>query len=232
MTARVHYIPCKAGVDPLPALEKNYGKLGKYDSIGLVSTSQHMHTLEGVKSFLESKNKTVQVGGHVLGCQQNNAIELQDKVDAFLYIGSGKFHPLGVLMKTSKPVYVLNPYSSTLDELSPEEKKRFIGRQKARIMKALEANVFGILVSTRTHQFKLEQALEVKKRIEAQGKKALLFAGDDLNPDNLLPFKVDCWINTGCPRIIDDMHDKPLLNPDELDLVGDNSGNYAMVCDY
>lgn len=90
-------------------------------------------------------------------------------------------------------------------------------KQKARITKAHAAETFGILVSTKDGQYRLKKAEELKSKIEAKGKKAYLFVGDELSPNNLLPFKVDCWINTACPRITDDEHNKPVLNLGEIE---------------
>ena len=68
--------------------------------IGLVTTIQHMHKLEEVKTFLEKKGKKAVICGQVLGC--NASCTAGKDVDAFLYIGSGRFHPIGVALKTLK----------------------------------------------------------------------------------------------------------------------------------
>jgi 2-(3-amino-3-carboxypropyl)histidine synthase len=182
----------------------------------LISTAQHLNQLDPLKKFLESKGKKAIVGGQILGCSQKNALKIEKNVDVFLYIGSGLFHPIGISVKTQKPVVILNPYSETIEELPSQERERWLKRQKGRLAKAITAQSYGILISTKTGQFNIKKAFEVKKRLESKGKSVFLFAGEELNPSNLLPFKVDCWINTACPRLTDDAFDRPIINAGEL----------------
>ena len=105
------------------------------------------------------------------------------------------------------------------DEITDEEKNKWLKRQRGRIMKAMEAETFGILISTKEGQSNIDLALGLKHKIEVSGKNALLFAGEEINPENVLGFEIDAWVNTACPRIADDHFDKPVLNPDELEQV-------------
>jgi len=216
---RVLHISCFHKKSVLLVLGKYFSVLGGYKIVGLVSTAQHLNQLAVVRDFLESKGLQAFIGGQVLGCNQNNALKIEKKVDVFLYIGSGLFHPIGISAKTEKPVLMLNPYSGVLERLPEVEKERWLKRQKGRLAKAIEAQVYGILVSTKDGQFNRERAFELKKKFESDGKRAFLFAGEELNPANLLPFKVDCWVNTACPRLVDDEFSKPVVNAEELDLV-------------
>ncbi|MFH1055925.1 MAG: diphthamide synthesis protein, partial [Candidatus Altiarchaeota archaeon] len=113
---RVLHVPCYSTADPVSTLDANISKLDNYSSIGLIATVQHLNRLDDVKKVLESKGKKVKVGGQILGCRHDNAIKL--KVDCYLYLGSGRFHPIGVALKTDKPVYMLNPISGVLDEIT------------------------------------------------------------------------------------------------------------------
>jgi 2-(3-amino-3-carboxypropyl)histidine synthase len=203
----------------LPSVKKSLKRLGKYGSIGLITTAQHLNQLKRIREFLLRNGKIPVEGGQILGCNLENAIKIENKVDCFLYIGSGKFHPLGVAISTGKPVIIANPYSDTSNIISEEDKHRYLKRRKGQIAKSLEARTFGIIVSTKTGQLNLKDALEIKEKLEKMGRRALLFAGSEINPDNLLPFKVNAWINTACPRLIEDHFDKPVLNPDELSLL-------------
>jgi len=216
---RVLHIPCYHKKGALEALERNIALLSKYDRIGLVSTAQHANQLQRLADFIQSKGKEAHVGGQVLGCNQEAAFSLDHKVDAFLYVGSGLFHPLGISAKAEKPVIILNPYSGTMSQLPSSARERWLRRQKGRIAKAYAAETYGVLVSTKTGQFSLGRAFDVIERLKSRGKRAFLFAGEELNPANLLPFRVDCWVNTACPRIVDDEFDKPVVNAAELNLV-------------
>jgi len=212
------FIPAYLKRDPLPSVKKALERLKKYERIGLITTAQHLNQLQKIEEFLARNGKIPVEGGQILGCNLTNAKKIEGKVDCFLYIGSGKFHPLGIAILTDKPVVIANPYSDSSSVISEEDKKRYFKRRKGQVMRALTAEVFGILISTKDGQFNLKGAIEIKRRIEKRGKKAFLFAGSEITPDNLLPFDVDSWINTACPRLIDGYFEKPILNPGELEI--------------
>lgn len=213
------FIPCSFKRSPIPAVKKVLRRLENYKRIGLLTTAQHMNQLEDIKKFLESNRKKTVIGGQVLGCNQDSAIAIDDDIDAFLYVGSGKFHPLGISLATEKPVFIANPYSDSTDEISDGDKKRFLRKRKGRISRALTAGIFGVLISTKTGQFRLKSALKIKEMIEGFGRKAILFTGNEISPGNVIGYKVDAWINTACPRINDDEFNKPVLNPEDLEII-------------
>ena len=56
-----------------------------------------------------------------MGC---NVVPLNKKpVDAYLYIGVGKFHPLYAARKTKKPTYILNPDTQEFSKIKEETEK-------------------------------------------------------------------------------------------------------------
>lgn len=209
----VLHVPCYSTADPLPVLEKHIGELREYSSLSLCTTAQHLNRLDEVKEYLEGEGFRVSVGGQVLGCDVHGDIES----DAVLYIGSGRFHPLALARTTEKPVYVLNPLSQVFEQVSVDEKKKWDKRRKGRLAKAVAARTFGILVSTKTGQCNIDKALSVKRTLEGQEKRAYIVAGDELTPANVLPFQVDCWVNTACPRMVDDDYETSVINTDDFD---------------
>ncbi len=205
------FIPCfSKGNFPISKLKIPHSKLG------LFATIQHLPQLEQLKKILEKKGKKVILEGQILGCDSEKIKKLKNKVDAFLYLGSGKFHPLEIAIHSKKPVFVLNPYSGSLKKISEKEIREYESRRKGALAKALEAKTLGILISTKTGQCHLARAKKLKEKLEKKGKKVFLFAGDEITPERLLGFKVDGWINTACPRIIEDYFDKSILNPEEI----------------
>src|SRR3989338_607907 len=79
-------------------------------NIGLVSSIQFLDSLPLIKSSLTKKDnrnkiKKIILGGQILGCNAKNAEKIKDKVDSFLYIGDGMFHPLAVALETQKQVF-------------------------------------------------------------------------------------------------------------------------------
>ena len=213
------FIPAYLKRDPLPSVKRALKRLKKYERVGLITTAQHLNQLQKVEEFLTRNGKIPVEGGQILGCNLTNAEKIEEEVDCFLYIGSGRFHPLGIAILTDKPVIIANPYSDSSSVISEEDKKRYFKRRKGQVMKALTAEIFGILISTKDGQFNLKEAIEIKRKIERRGKRAFLFAGSEITPDNLLPFDVDSWINTACPRLVDDYFEKPILNPEELEIL-------------
>ena len=212
------HIICSSKTDLTPVLKKTLKKLAVHEKIGLLTTAQHLRELDNAKKYLEANGKEIVIGGQILGCNAKKAEKIQAEVDAFLYIGSGRFHPLA-LLAIGKPIFVANPYTLEVAEITKEEKTKNAKKQRARIMRAIEAQDWGILVSTKTGQCNLKKALEIKKKLEASGKTAYLFAGEEISPQRLIGYKIGAWINTACPRIVEDEFDKPILNPDELESI-------------
>jgi 2-(3-amino-3-carboxypropyl)histidine synthase len=197
----------------------------KEKRIGLVSTLQFIDSLDTVKKFLEKNGKIVKIGkgkcyaGQILGCDISSAKAIEDDVDAFLFIGSGNFHPLGLALKTEKPVYFLNLEKNKLEDLK-QLKEKFIKQRYAAIALAKDAKNFGILVSVKPGQMNLELAKEIKKKLENKGKKAYILIFNEIKTEKLEGLDLDCYINTACSRIaIDNRTDfkKPILNPDEIE---------------
>jgi 2-(3-amino-3-carboxypropyl)histidine synthase len=211
------FIPCRSEKDILPVVKKAAGMLSAYERIGLIATSQHLHLLESASETLAKEKKKPVIGGQILGCNVASAKKIAKDVDAFLYIGSGMFHPSANLREIDKPLFVANPYTNEVSEYSAQEKSKWQAKQKARIMRCVEADTFGILVSTKTGQINYAVADKVKKKLEKKGRAAYIFAGAELSPDRLLGYKLDAWVNTACPRIVDDYYELPVINPDELD---------------
>lgn len=190
----------KIGLDKLP---KN---------IGLVTTTQFLGKIDEIKKYLEYNGKEAFIdkekqrnAGQLLGCDVGAATKIQDNVDAFLYVGSGEFHPLGVALNTNKDVFTFNPVSGTFSKLNEKEIQKYKNSKKANYARFLHAQNIGIMVTIKPGQYSYRKALEIKKKIEEKGKKGYIFVFDtlDANEMNNFPF-IEFWINTACPRIADD----------------------------
>ena len=220
----VEYKELREDYDPIPVLEKEFDKI-KEEKIGLISTLQFLDSLEKARKFLQEKGKTVKIGkgrfysGQILGCDISSAKAIEKEVDAFLYIGSGRFHPLGVALKTEKTVYVLDVEKNEINNLK-ELKEKFLKQKYTAIALAKDAKKIGILVSVKPGQLNLELAKEIKDKLEKKGKKAYILVFNEIKPEKLEGLELDCYINTACPRIaIENRTEfkKPILNPDETD---------------
>jgi len=185
----------------------------KENTIGIVTTIQHTDILDSAKKFLESKGKTAIIGGQILGCWAVAAEGIEDKAEAFVFIGSGHFHPLA-LKGTKKPIYVIDVEKKTAEKLDTE---RFEKRRWANIYKARDARSFAILVSTKEGQKELlGVAEEIKKKIEAAQKKAIIIIMNELTEQKLLGIKADAFVNTACPRLLDDTWSRPMINAGDI----------------
>lgn len=222
----VIFVEAHYQLESLEILEEALDLLKGKDKIGLVTTTQHLHILDDVTQFLEENGKKVlmkegagTLKGQVLGC---NFSAVQDlPVDAFIYLGSGNFHPLGIKLFTGKPVIIADPY---LNEARNIDKftDRILRIRFAKITRASESKKLGILVSSKEGQSRWKLAKALKKMIHKEGKEAYLILLDEINPSSLMSFRdLDAFIVTACPRIaIDDskMYQKPLLTPSELEI--------------
>lgn len=223
----VLFIEAYSKIDIDNVIKKSLSFLEKYKKIGVVTTIQHLPLLNQIKDFLIQNGKEVMIKegagtreGQVLGCNFS-AIKDVD-ADAFLFIGSGNFHALGVTLFTEKPVFIADPYMNEIRTID-EFRDRILRIRFAKITKAADAQKFGIIVSSKRGQFRLELAKSLKNMINKEKREAFIIMLDNVSPDLLIPYMdLDAFVVTACPRVaIDDasMYKKPLLTPKELEIV-------------
>lgn len=225
LSNKVYFIETRSSVDVLHVIEKAVPEL-KGQKIGLITTVQHVHKLPDVCGVLERMGKTCVIGrgdsriayaGQVLGC--NFSAARDEDCDEYLYIGSGDFHPMGVALSTKKHVLAADPFSGEVREVDPS---RILRQRSAVIAKSLDAQVFGIIVSSKNGQKRMELASSLKELAKKHGKESHLILIDLVTPDQLLQFKVDAFVNTACPRLaIDEVgrFPAPMLTPQEFEIV-------------
>ena len=175
------------------------------EKIGLTTTIQHLHKIEEVKEQLTENNKQAITGGQVLGCDALNAEKIKDKIDAFLFIGSGEFHPIKIALETKKPVFKYNPFTKSLTKINEKDIETYEKKNKASLTKFLSSDKIGILVSTKQGQNHMDKAKILANNSKGyKNKEFYIFAFDTLNTLELenFPF-IECWVNTACPRIAD-----------------------------
>ena len=224
------YVEARATVKVNEAVEKAVPLLEKWSKIGLATTVQHVQTLDNVKEILLHAGKTVVIGdaghmnysGQVIGCDYSNAKSVAGDVEAFLFVGGGRFHALGVALSTSKPTIVADPYEKRA--FSVDEGARKILKQRwASIEEAKKAKTFAVLVGLKPGQKRLEKALSIKEKLEKNRKKVHLFAVRNVTPEVLMNFPtVNSYVNTACPRLsLDDASkfQKPVLTMNEAFVV-------------
>ena len=182
--------------------------------IGLLTTIQHLTALSEVKTLLEESGKEAVIGGQVLGCWFANAEKIADRVDAFLYVGSGRFHPLGI---RDKKIYALDIEKMKVEtvDMASLEKRRY-----ANIYNAKDAITFAVLVTTKKGQHELlEKAEKIKEMLQKNGKNAFVLVMNEINDTTLMGIRADAFVNTACPRIVEDHFSKPIINAEDLNEV-------------
>ena len=222
------FAECRSNIDVLKVVEKSVKYLEK--NVGVITTVQHVHKINEIKNILEKKGKNVFVGkggkrvkypGQVLGCDFSSALSIMDKVDNYLYVGSGNFHPLGVSIATKKKVIVADPHANAIRELE-KLKEKILRQRYAAIEKAKQGEKFGIVVGGKIGQKRIGLAEKVKGSLEKNNKKACLISLNEIKPEYLLYLNYDCFVCTACPRIaIDDylMYEKPMITPVEVEIM-------------
>jgi diphthamide biosynthesis enzyme Dph1/Dph2-like protein len=215
------FIPCRSKAD-ISAVVESILRRVPFKCVGLVTTTQFIDDLPQIKERLESVGKRVIISpgrpnpGQILGCDAGAARDAVSKgAECVVYIGTGRFHPTRACIETATPIFMAHPKGG-IERLPDDYLVRYRKIKAARIDKFNRARVVGIMVSTKPSQCRIKQALELKESIDKEGKKAFIIAGNELKPEYLLGYKVDVWVNTGCPRIAEDSFDVPVVDIGEI----------------
>jgi 2-(3-amino-3-carboxypropyl)histidine synthase len=225
------FVNAQSTLDVSKVVEKAIPSLeGK--KIGLVTTAQHLHTLETVATILKKHNlepfiaegdERISAKGQILGCNFSVGGKIAEHVDCFLFVGSGTFHPVGLMMSTKKPVIAADPYTNTVKKQEIEDMKNNMLRQRyGAIIGCRNARRFGILIGVKRGQQRIKLAHEIQQMLDSAGKHSLMITQDEFSPVSLQGFDLDCYVSTACPRIaIDDylQYKKPIITPVELEIV-------------
>ena len=205
----VIYIEAEATIPVEEVIKKSLSFLKDYHRIGLVTTTQHLNKLPEVKEILLENGKEVSIGhsnsrlspGQVIGCNFRNAVSISGDVDAFLFVGGGRFHALGVALSTSKPTYVADPYLNSVYSVD-EEARKIIRQRFASIVEARKAENFGVIVSLKTGQLRFNSAVEIAEMLRDEGKKVTILTLREITPEVLSQFPtIEAYVNTACPRV-------------------------------
>ena len=204
-------------------------KSKNYNSIALVTDSQHLNQITRVREIFEEFGYQVIIGrgkgqlndAQVFGCEFYPAYNVQNQVDAYIFLGQSAFHSASIAISTEKPTYMLDPYFEEYSEVNGIA-KRLQKKAILSIYKALDAEIIGIIIGLKEGQFAHIKALELKKSFEQLGKKVQLIALTDITEDRIQIFKgIDAFVQVACPRIsIDNHFKKPVLSiPQTLALI-------------
>ncbi|MBU7030128.1 MAG: diphthamide biosynthesis enzyme Dph2 [Theionarchaea archaeon] len=206
--------------DFIPVLKKTLHVIPR--TVGLLTTAQHRQQLPKVFSFLEEngiqpvlgRGVRTQFEGQILGCDLTAAVCIQDKVEAFLYLGTGVFHPLGAALATRKNVFCVY---NQVEKVDPQ---KLLRKRHALIFAASLGHTFGIIMSTKRGQLRKKEALKIREYLKKKGKTTYMFIADEIRPEIL--YGCDAYVICACPRIaLDDAlkFDNPVLTCKEVELM-------------
>ncbi|MEM3737009.1 MAG: diphthamide biosynthesis enzyme Dph2 [Candidatus Bathyarchaeia archaeon] len=228
ITSNIIYVPVKAKVELSEVVEKALHLLAGYSNIGLITTLQHVGDLKLVEAMLRKCGKEVRIGqpgdhaeypGQVTGCDYTAAKTIEQSVDAYLYIGGGIFHALGVALAVKQPVIIADPYLGEVRDLTALRQK-VINQRKAAIRRLVQARIVGVIVGTKTGQFNCDNAEVIRKELTTHGKKVTLLTMREITPEAIDNFPdIDVFINTACPRVgVDDpeRYTRPIISYAEV----------------
>jgi 2-(3-amino-3-carboxypropyl)histidine synthase len=213
------------GGDPT-ALAETVERAGLPRRLGLVVSVQHLDLVGPLSAALEQGGRTVRVGrgdrrlaypAQALGCNYTGAEAVAEDVDAFLFVGTGRFHPVGLAFAVDRPVWSLDPLQNVMEP--PIDRGALVRRRQLTVATARDALRWGILVSSFAGQNRMPTALALQERARARGRAAEILVFDRLDPRDLEGRALDAYVNTACPRIaLDDgeLYSKPVLTPPEF----------------
>lgn len=218
----VIYLPFRQDMNP-EMLGSAVPVLAAFSRVGVVTTIQHAHQTEAMVRWLCDHGVAAVVGegssrtpspGQVLGCTY--AAATSAGADAYLFVGTGVFHAIGVSLATGRPTFVLDPYGDGgVQEVSADRllRKRFV-----QIEKAKSAETFGILLSSKSGQCRKDLA----KRLESLSPNASIILIREVSEMQLRNLGFDAYVNTACPRLALDDQSRfpmPVLSPAEFEIV-------------
>jgi len=201
---------CKETID--------YLKKKKYQMVALYASVQFVNQLERVKEQLEkekinvitSKADRTQVVGQLLGCDNYHASlnlseKENEKIDCYLYVGDGRFHPLALVYgqkdeERMREIVCNDPIGKTMFLVSVENIKTILRKYRGSLMKFLSAETVGVISTIKPGQEQFKPALLLEKKY--LDKKFYYFIDNDISFHQLenFPF-INVWVNTACPRV-------------------------------
>lgn len=221
------FVEAPSRLDVRPAVEAAVALLPPEGTIGLLTTTQHRHAIKDAGAVLEGAGFRTAIGeggrrlafpGQVLGCDLSAARSVADSVDAFLLVGGGRFHAVGVALAFQRIVVVADVEMGTAHRVD-EERDRILRLRSAAIGRAKDARTFGILVESRPGQQRWALARSLRTMLQESGLQPVLVLMKDVGPDRLFSLGMDAYVNTACPRIaVDDQsaYPVPVLTPQEV----------------
>ncbi len=186
---------------------------------------QFHHQYADLKAQIEATGREVMTvrpkhawhEGQILGCSVEEWMEGQD---AFVYVGDGLFHPKAVLFANTQPMFIHDPKTGKSRTLTKQDIAQIEGSRKGAIATFYSSQHVGMLLTTKYGQARIEQALKLREKFPDKAFHFLLADVIDFSKLEDFPF-IQCYVNTACPRIMDDNEKvpRPMVNISDLGIV-------------
>jgi 2-(3-amino-3-carboxypropyl)histidine synthase len=194
--------------------------------LGLVASVQHLDLVVPFSAAARARGIELVTGEgdhrlaypvQALGCNYTSAEQVSGRVQGFVFLGTGQFHPRGLALAVNRPVWALDPLTGQLED--PIDRARLLRDRLLMIAQCRDARKWGVLVSTFAGQNRSPTALALIRKARARGLDAEALVFGRLDPTDLLGRDFDAYVNTACPRIaLDDasLYPRPVLTPPEF----------------
>ncbi len=200
-------------------------------TIAIFSSVQFLDVLHEVSDYLSSyynivifKPKRAFFKGQILGCDSYyGSLEIKKKIDMFLYIGDGYFHPLALLyaqenLDLKVPVVIYNIIDQRFEVIDDKVIEQNLKKRKANLAKFYFSSNIGVFISSKWGQEKMLSLSKIKDTFK--DKKIYFFVADNFSSQEMDNFAfIDCFVNTACPRIGQDdvvNFTKPIVNLNDI----------------
>lgn len=222
----VYYLPYREDRDLMGVLKDHHDDIEE-EELGLVGVTQYMDRAEQAREFLEDQGHEVVDGttglrttekGQVLGCDAGAAHNISHKVEAFVFLGSGEFHPSQV-SETGKKVYVVDPYERKIWVEPPNSLGDEMQAEHARVLKYKDREKWGIITSSKKGQNYMQAVGIAKDKLEEHGKDVYVFVEDRIFEADYKGYGIDIYVNCACPRMTKDFQDLAFVSPKALEVL-------------
>ena len=187
---------------------------------------QFHHQYDALKKQIEDTERTVLTvrpkhawhQGQVLGCSTEDWSDLH--AEGFVYIGDGLFHPKALLFRNNEKVFMYDPKIRKHKILTKDDVANIERARKAGMASFYSSKNIGVLITTKYGQSRMKPALKLQEKYPD---KTFYYLMADVIPfQKLEDFSfIECYLNTACPRIMDDADKvpKPMINIEDLGVV-------------
>ncbi len=224
--ATTYFVEMRYPPGDVERLAERIARAGLPKRVGLVASVQHLDLVAPLTRALAPRGISLVVGtgdrrlaypAQALGCNYTGAEAIAGDVDAFLFLGTGTFHPIGLAFAVDRPVHAFDPLRGEMS--APIDRAKLIADRLRLVARTMDAKRFGILVSSFAGQERAGMASALIERARRQGREAEILIAARLDPRDLEGRDLDAYVNTACPRIaLDDssLYPRPVLTPPEF----------------